>query len=282
MTNLPPASLNIIYLSKKTNPKVCKQGPTNSDMKWGFAQQSSVVRSNQKDLQYLNDLEFLLENELQSRFKILNTNISRQLTQLLYFILTTGRGQKTLGEEYCSLLQVDASSGNLLGLWKRLVYILSSIVTTDSVMKHRKLVSGLSSIYIGLFYFGLIPSYHLIKELLSFRYIYHPRRAPKAPANQSFRRLYIVLGVVSVAMGAIETLKAVQSGTKSRSSETKERVDASSACPLCLSRRQSSTRTPCGHLFCWDCICQWLSHKKQCPLCRKNATHADLLLIQNI
>lgn len=43
------------------------------------------------------------------------------------------------------------------------------------------------------------------------------------------------------------------------------------SCPICLCSWTSPVSTLCGHIFCKDCIAQWVKQTKSCPVCKAGA-----------
>ncbi|KAI9559269.1 hypothetical protein GHT06_016058 [Daphnia sinensis] len=52
-------------------------------------------------------------------------------------------------------------------------------------------------------------------------------------------------------------------------------------CSLCWDSRKNTACTPCGHLFCWHCILQWLQTKHECPLCRESVQPSRIVPLLN-
>ncbi|KAH8234882.1 hypothetical protein KR032_004928 [Drosophila birchii] len=64
-------------------------------------------------------------------------------------------------------------------------------------------------------------------------------------------------------------------------SDVKEADPDSPQCILCLEPRSHSSLTPCGHIFCWHCLLEWLEERDECPLCRESLKKSQVILLQN-
>ncbi|KAI1368820.1 Pex12 amino terminal region-domain-containing protein [Xylaria arbuscula] len=103
-----------------------------------YAFAPDIIRAHQKDAYFqgllTNQLTDLLRRLLGARSAHLWSNETRTLTDLIYLCLTTLLGNRTLGEEYCGLVQVEASPDGgqddrrLPSIQRRAAYIAGSIL----------------------------------------------------------------------------------------------------------------------------------------------------------
>ena len=50
-------------------------------------------------------------------------------------------------------------------------------------------------------------------------------------------------------------------------------------CPICFENFEDASKTPCNHIFCKECIMDWLSHTASCPMCRTTMATAQLVSV---
>jgi len=104
-----------------------------------FAAAPDIIRADQKDSYFegilLNHLSNLLRHFYGARFLHTYTSEARTFSELLYLGLTTFIGNRTLGEEYCDIIQIEDDTLKLPTIDRRAGYILTSILLPYSLNK---------------------------------------------------------------------------------------------------------------------------------------------------
>ena len=97
-----------------------------------FATSPDIIRSHEKDVfltaGLVQQAQTIVRSLKGARFTHTYSDAIKHLTELLYLSLTTGIGNRTLGEEYCDLVQLEDDSLRLPAIARRVGYILSSIL----------------------------------------------------------------------------------------------------------------------------------------------------------
>uniref|UniRef100_A0AAQ4S7P8 RING-type E3 ubiquitin transferase n=1 Tax=Gasterosteus aculeatus aculeatus TaxID=481459 RepID=A0AAQ4S7P8_GASAC len=114
--------------------------------------------------------------------------------------------------------------------------------------------------------------YHLSKRAAGIRYL---RVAALSRDDGTIRSSYRLLGTLSLLQllatvclqfNSFRQKQRARQEWKLYRSLSPQRAHtsgpAAASCILCLEDRRHSTCTPCGHLFCWECITEWCNTKR--------------------
>lgn len=97
-----------------------------------FATSPDIIRSHEKDAfitgTLTNQAQSIIRSLRGARYAHVHTDATKRLTELLYFSLTTLLGNRTLGEEYCDVVQLEDDTLQFPSIVRRTGYIVSSIL----------------------------------------------------------------------------------------------------------------------------------------------------------
>ncbi|XP_068342747.1 peroxisome biogenesis factor 10-like isoform X1 [Pyrus communis] len=105
---------------QQAGPSGGEPGPSSSSdqsvaRQFPLAAQPEIMRAAEKDDQYASFVydacRDAVRHLLGTRVSVAYQNETKLLGQVLYYVLTTGSGQQTLGEEYCDITQVAGPYG---------------------------------------------------------------------------------------------------------------------------------------------------------------------------
>ncbi|KAH9860324.1 hypothetical protein J1614_011654 [Plenodomus biglobosus] len=114
------------------DPSYATMGPSPLPSTYPFAASPDIIRSHQKDAYFsgvlLDQLSTLIRKLYGARLAHTYLSETRVSAELLYLGLTTLIGNRTLGEEYTDIVQVEAETGRLPALERRAGYILFCVL----------------------------------------------------------------------------------------------------------------------------------------------------------
>jgi peroxin-10 len=116
-------------VSDRPRPVLSSSSPS---FNYPFAAAPDIIRAHQKDAYFqgtlLNHLSDILRRLYGARFLHTYTTEARTFSDLLYLGLTTFIGNRTLGEEYCDIVQIEDDTLKLPTIYRRAGYIITSVL----------------------------------------------------------------------------------------------------------------------------------------------------------
>lgn len=61
----------------------------------------------------------------------------------------------------------------------------------------------------------------------------------------------------------------------------KEEIDLEQNCSICFDTLNNPSLTPCGHIFCKECLDMCLQVKKECPMCKADLAGKEIYLVDS-
>ena len=273
------------------------------------ANQAEILRSYQRDddfVKHLREKVIDLVQTIGRQRGLLPFVHSDVPFRLIYFFFTSGMGNQTLGEEYTGIVQANLGGHKVPSLLARVISVILECFGEKALLRMLKklqlsvnrphseftpeaarflnafvakacsLIPILILIHKGLFYmYGRY--YSLGKRVAGIDYAKVYGQRPTDGISWGLR----LLGMATLVQCLLKIWRSDSSESQSEKCVALDEKHTRLTCQLCLENVPTTT-TPCGHLFCWFCLADWLNAKPQCPLCREHVEPSRIVHVMNL
>ncbi|XP_063911886.1 peroxisome assembly protein 10-B-like [Zophobas morio] len=278
-------------------------------MNFSEAGVADVLRCAQRDESFVRDMQ----DNVQAIVKLFSSRKSHAtqriipaLTNAWYYCMTTLGNIQTLGEEYTGTLRFDKNKKIpsktielvwlllYLGgepLYDRLIHSLQNNIknshelTEEAQSVFLKILGffhqhkqALKRIHHSLFYMDG-KYYNISNRIMGVKYVLVREWLRDDTFTYSFKLLG-QLSLFYILFNFIQQVWSFQSAGNIENVTHGSEVSRKD-CILCAESRKNPCVTPCGHIFCWDCICDSLCYQHSCPICREVVLPNRIILLQN-
>ncbi|XP_043587954.1 peroxisome biogenesis factor 10 [Bombus pyrosoma] len=274
-----------------------------------IASQAEILRSHQRDDDFVKYLREKIADVLQileRRIGLLPLIHSDIPFKLIYFFFTSGMGNQTLGEEYTGIVQANLDAQKVPSIYARVLAVILECLGEKALIRllkrlelsvnhpHSKLTPA-AAIFLNSFItkmYTMIPIFILVHKGLFYMFG-HYYSLGKRIARVDYAKVYghrptdtiswglKLLGIATLAQCALKIWQSRNSESPFNKYLTVTETHSKLMCQLCLEKVPTTT-TPCGHLFCWFCLTDWLNTKPQCPLCREHVVPTRIVHVMNL
>jgi hypothetical protein len=185
----------------------------------------------------------------------------RLLAPLLLF-WSTSPDLKQFWSIMFTILLVDLYIRLLLATGKALMVVVAKVDSQGSLRRRTSLLSAMDYVVGGLRVMFPVP--------LWLRYLFGAGLPWLLAILLSI--VYSIFKLANVYQSWVLAGHAVRSWLKGLSHgryPTQEELESALPdCPICQDRLRTPLRLTCGHIFCEDCVEEWLARESTCPMCR--------------